>query len=115
MTQSTHEIDNDVAVATAKPKLQEPPMYQVVIHNDDFTPMDFVVAILRGIYNMDEQKAIQVMLSVHQTGKGLCGIYTREVAETKVSQTMKLAKSEGHPLLCEAVSVSPAPKSGYGM
>lgn len=76
-------------------------MYQVVILNDDFTPMDFVVVVLETFFTMDRERATQVMLHVHTRGKGVCGVYTREVAETrKVTQVNEFSRTHQHPLLC---------------
>jgi ATP-dependent Clp protease adaptor protein ClpS len=94
------EHEHGVVVEPAKPELGKPPMYQVVLINDDYTPMDFVVAVLELFFAMDYQNAHQVMLHVHTRGKGLCGVYTREVAETKVTQVNEYARSHQHPLLC---------------
>lgn len=95
-----HEHDHGTLVESAKPELAKPPMYQVVLLNDDYTPMDFVVAVLEMFFSMTRQKATQVMLHVHTRGKGHCGVFTREVAETKVTQVNEFARSHQHPLLC---------------
>ncbi|WP_206485788.1 ATP-dependent Clp protease adapter ClpS [Thalassotalea sp. G2M2-11] len=79
---------------------QKPPMYHVVLLNDDYTPMDFVVAVLRKFFNMNEEKATDIMLDIHYKGKGKCGTYTAEVAETKVSQVCNYALENEHPLKC---------------
>ncbi len=92
--------DNDLAVEEARPKLKRPPLYRVVLINDDFTPMEFVVDILETIFNMERTRATQVMLEVHTKGKGVCGVFNYEVAETKVAQVMGVAKQHQHPLLC---------------
>jgi len=75
-------------------------MYKVLLINDDFTPMEFVVHILENFFSMDRTKATQVMLTVHTQGKGLCGIYSRDVAETKVNQVNGYSRRHQHPLLC---------------
>ena len=80
-------------------ELEEPKMYRVMLHNDDYTSMDFVVEVLTSIFHKSEQEAVDIMLQVHQKGKGLCGIYTYEIAEAKVWQTKELAKSNEFPLL----------------
>ena len=90
----------DLAVEEAKPRLKEPPLYRVVLINDDFTPMDFVVDVLESIFGMERTRATQVMLEVHTKGKGVCGVYNFEIAETKVAQVMGVAKQHQHPLLC---------------
>ena len=75
-------------------------MYKVVLNNDDYTPMDFVIHILESIFSMDQEKATQVMLHVHTRGKGICGIFTKEIAETKMMQVNEYSKQNEHPLLC---------------
>ena len=92
--------DGDLAVAPAKPKLKRPPLYKVVLLNDDYTPMEFVVEVLEGFFGMDREKATQIMLTVHTKGKGVCGIFTHEIAETKVSLVNGYARDNEHPLLC---------------
>lgn len=90
----------DLAVEEAKPEIKEPPLYRVVLINDDYTPMEFVVNILESIFGMERTQATQVMLEVHTKGKGICGVYNFEIAETKVAQVMGLAEQHQHPLLC---------------
>ncbi|MBT8086967.1 MAG: ATP-dependent Clp protease adapter ClpS [Gammaproteobacteria bacterium] len=90
----------DLAVKEAKPALKQPPLYRVLLINDDFTPMEFVVDVLETIFGMERTRATQVMLEVHTKGKGVCGVYSFEIAETKVAQVMGLAKQHQHPLLC---------------
>lgn len=85
----------------AKPELKEPSMYKVVLLNDDYTPMEFVVEILQMFFNLNREKATQIMLSVHTTGKGTCGIYTRDIAETKSAQVNQYAQDNQHPLVSE--------------
>ncbi len=80
--------------------MAKPPMYQVVLLNDDYTPMEFVVDVLQQFFKMTSGQATQVMLHVHTKGKGMCGLFTREVAETKVTQVNEYARSNQHPLLC---------------
>ena len=91
---------HDLAVEEARPKLKQPPLYQVVLINDDYTPMEFVVDILESIFGMERTRATQVMLEVHTKGKGVCGVFNFEIAETKVAQVMGIAKQHQHPLLC---------------
>jgi ATP-dependent Clp protease adaptor protein ClpS len=91
----------DLAVEEARPKLKQPSLYRVVLINDDYTPMEFVVDILETIFGMERTSATQVMLEVHTKGKGICGVYNFEIAETKVAQVMGLAQQHQHPLLCE--------------
>ena len=95
----------DLAVQVEKPKLKPPSMYQVVLYNDDYTPMDFVVAVLQIFFNMDAETATQVMLNVHQTGKGICGVYTRDVAETRAMQVNQFSRENEHPLMCDIEAV----------
>jgi len=83
-----------------RPKTKKPPMYKVLIHNDDYTPMEFVVAVLMQIFRHDEVTATQVMLHVHRTGVGVAGVYTYEIAETKVAQVLNAAKNHEYPLQC---------------
>ncbi len=88
-------------VATkARPKTKKPPQYRVILLNDDYTPMEFVVSILVGVFKRSQEEATKIMLAVHQDGVGVCGIYTFEVAETKVGQVMDAAKRAQHPLKC---------------
>ena len=90
----------DLAVAEAQTKVVPPPLYRVVLINDDFTPMEFVVDILESVFGMQRTRATQVMLEVHTKGKGICGVFTYEIAETKVAQVMTIANQHQHPLLC---------------
>jgi len=87
-------------VEEAKPKLKRPPLYQVVLLNDDYTPMEFVVDVLERIFGMDRTTATRVMLEVHTKGKGICGVFTFEIAETKVAQVTAYSRQHQHPLLC---------------
>ena len=100
MSEERRDDDEGVAVEPGKPKLKRPPMYKVLIHNDDYTPMDFVVHILEKFFGMGREKATQVMLQVHTRGVGVAGVYTREVAETKVAQVNDYARENDHPLKC---------------
>ena len=92
--------DEGLAVQERRPKLARPPMYKVIILNDDYTPMDFVVEILKSFFHKSREEASEIMLLVHNTGRGLCGVYTRDVAETKVAQVNDYSRSNEHPLLC---------------
>jgi len=103
MTQQTDrrsEHGPGLLVEEARPEVARPPLYQVILLNDDFTPMDFVVVVLETFFNMDRERATQVMLHVHTRGKGVCGVFTREVAETKVTQVNEFSRTHQHPLLC---------------
>lgn len=92
--------NDDLATQTAKPKLKRPPQYKVVLINDDYTPMEFVVHILESFFLMNREKATRIMLHVHTRGKGVCGVFTRDIAETKVAQVNEYARANKHPLLC---------------
>ena len=94
-----NDLEDGVLVKT-RPKTKKPSMFKVLLLNDDFTPMDFVVLVLEKYFAKTAEEAIEVMLQVHQDGVGLCGVYTYEVAETKLSQVMTLAKQNEHPLQC---------------
>jgi ATP-dependent Clp protease adaptor protein ClpS len=95
-----NEREHGVAVETSKPELARPPLYSVLLLNDDYTPMDFVVEVLVRFFAMNIEKATQVMLHVHTRGRGVCGVYTREVAESKVAQVNEYSRLNQHPLLC---------------
>jgi ATP-dependent Clp protease adaptor protein ClpS len=97
----SQEFEGDVAVAESRPELKQPPMYKVVLLNDDYTPMEFVVEILETFFHMGRERATQVMLTVHTHGKGVCGIFTRDIAETKAAQVNQYARENQHPLLAE--------------
>jgi len=87
-------------VLERKPKSKKPAMYKVIMLNDDYTPMEFVVLVLERFFSKNQQEATQIMLHVHQKGVGVCGVFTHEVAETKVQQVMDLARQHQHPLQC---------------
>ena len=87
-------------IVKAKPKTKKPAMYKVLMLNDDYTPMEFVVHILEKIFGKTREEAVDVMLHVHRHGVGICGIFTFEVAETKVTQVMDFARQHQHPLQC---------------
>lgn len=92
--------DEGVTVQEAKPRTKRPPLYKVLLLNDDYTPMEFVVEILETYFSMDRSQATQVMLQVHTRGSGVCGVFSRDVAETKVEQVNSYARQQQHPLLC---------------
>ncbi len=92
--------DDGLAIQEVEPRLQRPPLYKVILLNDDFTPMDFVIEILMDFFAMPEDKATQVMLQVHTQGVGVCGTYTKDVAETKVYIVNEYSREHQHPLLC---------------
>ena len=90
---------SDIGLATkAKPKTKKPSMYKVIMLNDDYTPMEFVVMILQEVFRKTQDEATQIMLNVHKRGVGVCGVYTYEIAETKVVQVMDIARKNQHPL-----------------
>lgn len=92
--------DDGLALQEASPKLKRPPLFKVVLLNDDYTPMEFVVHVLERFFNKDRPAAVQIMLQVHTRGRGVCGVYTHEIAETKVSQVNAYSRENQHPLLC---------------
>ena len=95
------ESGGGLALQEAKPELKRPPLFKVVLMNDDYTPMEFVVEILEVFFRMNREQATHVMLNVHTQGKGVCGIYPRDIAETKSAQVNQYARESQHPLLCE--------------
>tara|TARA_B100000287_G_C20471230_1_gene717335 strand:+ start:306 stop:818 length:513 start_codon:yes stop_codon:yes gene_type:complete len=95
------DADGGLALENARPELKKPPLYKVVLLNDDYTPMEFVVEVLELFFLMNREQATQVMLTVHTQGKGVCGVYTRDIAETKAAQVNQYARENQHPLLCE--------------
>jgi ATP-dependent Clp protease adaptor protein ClpS len=88
-----------------KPKTKKPPLYRVIVLNDDYTPMEFVVYVLQAFFDFDRDKAQQIMLAIHTHGKGVCGIFTKEVAETKSAQVNNFAKDNEHPLVSDIEQV----------
>ena len=93
--------DNSTGIATkTRSKTKKPSMYKVLMLNDDYTPMEFVVLVLEQFFEKQHEEAIQIMLHVHQKGVGICGVFTYEVAETKVTQVMDFARENEHPLQC---------------
>jgi ATP-dependent Clp protease adaptor protein ClpS len=95
-----HHQDVSIAVQEAKPKLKRPSLYKVVLNNDDYTPMEFVVQILECFFSMNVEDATRIMLDVHKRGRGVCGAFSREIAETKVAQVNNHSRENQHPLLC---------------
>ena len=95
-----HEHEHGTLVAPARPEVAPPPMYQVILLNDDYTPMEFVVEVLQQFFTLELERATQVMLHVHTRGRGVCGVFTREVAESKVAQVNEFSRMNQHPLLC---------------
>lgn len=94
------EHDDGTVVEEQRPKLKKPPMFKVVLLNDDYTPMEFVVEILQIFFGLNKEAATRIMLAVHTQGKGICGVYSRDVAETKVAQVNDYSRQHQHPLLC---------------
>ncbi len=94
------EQSDDLALQEDKPKLKRPPMYKVILLNDDYTPMEFVVHVLQSFFHLQHDQATHIMLQVHTKGKGVCGVFSREVAETKVVQVNEYSRENQHPLLC---------------
>ena len=89
-----------MAIQEAEPTTKQPSLYKVILVNDDFTPMEFVVHILELFFSIDRENATRIMLEVHTSGKGICGLFTREIAETKVSLVNDYSQESQHPLLC---------------
>mgnify|MGYP001806083938 CR=1 FL=1 len=90
----------ELVVQEARPKLRRPPLFKVLLLNDDYTPMEFVVLVLEQFFGMNHENATQIMLHVHQRGVGVCGIFPKDIAETKVSRVNDYARSHQHPLMC---------------
>ena len=101
MSADEEDSGGGLALQEAKPELKQPPLFKVVLMNDDYTPMEFVVEILESFFRMNREQATHVMLNVHTQGKGVCGIYTRDIAETKSAQVNQYARESQHPLMCE--------------
>lgn len=104
MTSQNHHFDEQLQT-TDQQQLHEPPLYLVLLHNDDYTTMDFVIDILENIFHKSPAEATRIMLSVHRQGIGNCGEYPRSIAETKVITVTKLARNHGFPLLCSMQKV----------
>lgn len=101
MTQTGSDEEWESGVATkTRPKTKKPSMYRVLLLNDDYTPMEFVVDVLERVFNKSHEEAVRIMLHVHQNGVGMCGVFTYEVAETKVAQVLDAARRNQHPLQC---------------
>ena len=101
MKQHDNDTDFERGVVTeTEKKLKKPPLYKVLLHNDDYTTMEFVVYVLQSVFHHEPTKATQIMLHVHRRGVGICGVFTYEVAETKVTQVMDFARQHQHPLQC---------------
>lgn len=94
------QAGHHLLVEEAPPQLAKPPLYRVLLLNDDYTPMEFVVDVLERIFGLDRTRATRIMLEVHTRGRGVCGVFTFEIAETKVAQVTTYARHHQHPLLC---------------
>jgi ATP-dependent Clp protease adaptor protein ClpS len=97
---NTRHADEGQVITASRQRVEEPPMYKVVLLNDDYTTMDFVILVLEVVFHLDQQAATRIMLKVHQQGKGVAGVFTRDVAETKVALVHDLAHKNDHPLKC---------------
>lgn len=106
--ENNKDIDQDLGVVTLEdePQLKEPPLFQVVLLNDDYTPMEFVVYAIQTVFGYEHERATQIMLSVHTKGKGVCGIFPKEIAEMRCNEINKLARVHEHPLLSEIEPLS---------
>ncbi|MCG8465932.1 MAG: ATP-dependent Clp protease adapter ClpS [Xanthomonadales bacterium] len=100
MTEEKIQHEGGTEVAEAIPELKEPQLYKVVLLNDDYTPMDFVIEVLMKFFSMPQDRATQIMLHVHTKGKGVCGVFSYQIAETKVVQVSDYSRSHEHPLQC---------------
>ncbi|AXK39461.1 ATP-dependent Clp protease adapter ClpS [Crenobacter cavernae] len=94
------QLGDDTVLEASRTKTRPPPLYKVLLLNDDFTPMDFVIQVLQVFFFMDREKATRIMLQVHTQGRGVCGVYAKDVAATKVEQVLQFARSHQHPLQC---------------
>ena len=104
MTKTTNNLpfeDEGTVLEAVKPRIKPPRRYQVLLLNDDFTPMDFVVEVLSRFFGLNSTTAETIMMQIHQQGKGLCGVYSKETAEMKVNQVNTFARENGHPLKCQ--------------
>ena len=100
MSDKLTQQNDGLVVQEARTQLKKPPLYKVILLNDDYTPMEFVVRVLERYFHKTREEATRIMLQVHQKGMGICGVFTREVAETKVRQVMLYAAESQHPLQC---------------
>ena len=99
----SHKNDDTLVIIKPKTetKLEKPKLYRVILLNDDYTPMEFVVAVLQHVFGKAGQEAVYIMLQVHNHGSAVCGVYTKEIAETKMNQVLDLARKAEHPLMCK--------------
>ena len=100
MTNENQHFEQGLIVEEARPKIKRPSLYRVVLLNDDYTPMEFVVEVLEQFFSLDRSHATRVMLEVHTRGKGVCGVFTYDIAETKVAQVNGYSQQHQHPLMC---------------
>lgn len=100
ITRPTDDDGGSVVAERKRQRTKPPQMYQVVMLNDDYTPMEFVVVIIQEFFNKDRETATQIMLKIHLDGKGICGVYSKDIAATKVQQVQEAARQAGHPLQC---------------
>ncbi len=98
--ENIRESDHSTSVAELKPGLKQPKMFKVLLLNDDYTPMDFVIQVLKLFFHKSNEQAAKIMLQVHYDGKGIAGVYTAEIAETKMSQVNDFSRAHDHPLMC---------------
>ena len=96
-----YDFDAGVATAEAEPELAKPSMYEVLLLNDDYTPMEFVVEVIEYFFNLSRDEATKIMLSVHNEGKAVCGVFTKDIAETKAEQVNQYSRANEHPLMCD--------------
>ncbi len=99
-SEDENDHESGLVVLESRPEVAEPKRYKVILVNDDFTPMEFVVEILNMFFNLDEETATRIMLNVHTKGKGVCGVFSKDIAETKVVMVNDFARENEHPLLC---------------
>lgn len=97
---ATRLIKEGTVLEAKKSKLKAPPLFKVILLNDDYTPMEFVVVVLQSFFSMSREKATQIMLKVHREGMGVCGVYPKDIATTKVEQVVSFARKHQHPLQC---------------
>ncbi len=100
MTDPKENAEQGLIVEEERPKLKRPSMYRVIMLNDDYTPMEFVVDVLERFFGLDRHSATRIMLEVHTQGRGICGTFTFDIAETRVAQVMEYARHHQHPLQC---------------
>jgi len=95
-----YELDEVLEQLAERPELKKPSLYKVILLNDDYTPMDFVIDVLESFFNCSREQSVKIMLQVHNSGQGVCGTFTKDIAETKVMQVNNYARDNQHPLLC---------------